>query len=105
MALGVPWPRLDSRPVDLTSPSDLNRLVRTRMLGGVGAGEGDLPGYPMRRLPVSCILTISIPYRRDQPRLPNNWITSHKRNTARNCFGDDEAIEDVRNGRILMTGY
>ena len=33
----------------LTSLSDLNRLVRTRMLGGVGAGEGDLPGYPIRR--------------------------------------------------------
>jgi hypothetical protein len=32
----------------LTSLSDLNRLVRTRMLGGVGAGEGDLPGYPIR---------------------------------------------------------
>ena len=31
----------------LTSLSDLNRLVRTRMLGGVGAGEGDLPGYPI----------------------------------------------------------
>ena len=30
------------------SLSDLNRLVRTRMLGGVGAGEGDLPGYPIR---------------------------------------------------------
>ena len=29
-------------------PSCLNRLVRTRMLGGVGAGEGDLPGYPIR---------------------------------------------------------
>ena len=29
-------------------PSALNRLVRTRMLGGVGAGEGDLPGYPIR---------------------------------------------------------
>jgi hypothetical protein len=28
--------------------SCLNRLVRTRMLGGVGAGEGDLPGYPIR---------------------------------------------------------
>ena len=28
-------------------PSCLNRLVRTRMLGGVGAGEGDLPGYPI----------------------------------------------------------
>src|SRR5712692_1757445 len=27
--------------------SDLNRLVRTRRLGGVGAGEGDLPGYPI----------------------------------------------------------
>jgi len=34
----------------LTSLSDLNRLVRTRMLGGVGAGEGDLPGYPIRPL-------------------------------------------------------
>jgi hypothetical protein len=32
----------------LTSLSCLNRLVRTRMLGGVGAGEGDLPGYPIR---------------------------------------------------------
>ena len=31
-------------------PSCLNRLVRTRMLGGVGAGEGDLPGYPISRL-------------------------------------------------------
>ena len=31
----------------LTSLSDLNRRVRTRMLGGVGAGEGDLPGYPI----------------------------------------------------------
>jgi hypothetical protein len=40
--------RLDSRPVDLASLSDLNRLGRTRMLGGVGAGEGDLPGYPIR---------------------------------------------------------
>ena len=28
-------------------PSCPNRLVRTRMLGGVGAGEGDLPGYPI----------------------------------------------------------
>jgi len=27
--------------------SCLNRLVRTRMLGGVGAGEGNLPGYPI----------------------------------------------------------
>ena len=34
----------------LTSLSDLNRLVRTRMLGGVGAGESDLPGYPIRHL-------------------------------------------------------
>ena len=33
----------------LTSLSNLNRLVRTRRLGGVGAGEGDLPGYPIRR--------------------------------------------------------
>jgi hypothetical protein len=32
----------------LTSLSDLNRRVRTRMLGGVGAGEGDLPGSPIR---------------------------------------------------------
>ena len=32
----------------LTSLSNLNRLVRTRMLGGVGAGEGNLPGYPIR---------------------------------------------------------
>ena len=39
-------PRLDARPLDLTSLSNLNRLVRTRMLGGVEAGEGDLPGYP-----------------------------------------------------------
>ena len=36
----------------LTSLSCLNRRVRTRMLGGVGAGEGDLPGYPIRRLPI-----------------------------------------------------
>jgi hypothetical protein len=33
--------------VDRTSLSNLNRLVRTRMLGGVGAGEGNLPGYPI----------------------------------------------------------
>src|SRR5262245_31099984 len=39
--------RLDTHPVDLPSLSDLNRRVRTRMLGGVGAGEGDLPGYPI----------------------------------------------------------
>ncbi len=36
------------RETSLTSPSNLNRLVRTRMLGGGGAGEGDLPGYPIR---------------------------------------------------------
>ena len=43
----------------LTSLSDLNRLVRTRMLGGVGAGEGDLPGYPIRR-PSSLRLATSV---------------------------------------------
>ena len=32
----------------LTSLSTLHRLVRTRMRGGVGAGEGGLPGYPIR---------------------------------------------------------
>jgi len=33
-------------------------VVRTRMLGGVGAGEGDLPGYPIRRcLEGQCCLT------------------------------------------------
>jgi len=42
-------PALSEDPLDLTSLSDLNRRVRTRMLGGVGAGEGDLPGYPIRR--------------------------------------------------------
>ena len=47
---GVPRTRLHSRPLDRTSLSDLNRLVRTRMLGGVGAGEGNLPGYPIMRL-------------------------------------------------------
>ena len=31
----------------LTSLSTLNRRVRTRLLGGVGAGEGDLPGHPI----------------------------------------------------------
>ena len=41
----------------LTSLSNLNRLVRTRMLGGVGAGEGDLPGYPIRRRPHSLFLS------------------------------------------------
>jgi hypothetical protein len=35
--------------VALTSLSTLNRLVRTRRLGGVGAGEGNLPGYPIRQ--------------------------------------------------------
>ncbi len=38
--------------MDLTALSDLNRLVRTRMLGGVGAGEGDLPGYPISTCPL-----------------------------------------------------
>jgi len=47
VAVGDPRPRLDSRPLDRTSLSNLNRRVRTRMLGGVGAGEGDLPGYPI----------------------------------------------------------
>jgi hypothetical protein len=47
VADGDAGPRLDTRPVDLTSLSDLNRRVRTRRLGGVGAGEGDLPGYPI----------------------------------------------------------
>ena len=32
------------------SPSS-NRLVRTRMLGGVGAGRGNPPGYPISALP------------------------------------------------------
>ena len=32
----------------LTSLSALNRRVRTRMLGDVGTGEGNLPGYPIR---------------------------------------------------------
>ena len=50
MADGNAQPHLDSRPLDLTSPSALNRLVRTRMLGGVGAREGDLPGYPISPL-------------------------------------------------------
>jgi hypothetical protein len=30
-------------------PSSRNRLVRARMLGGVGAGRGNPPGYPMVR--------------------------------------------------------
>src|SRR2546425_5727618 len=47
VADGNARPRLDPRPVDLTSLSCLNRLVRTRMLGGGGAGEGNLPGYPI----------------------------------------------------------
>ncbi len=33
-------------------PTLLNRLVRTRLLGDMGAGEGDFPGYPTR--PPSC---------------------------------------------------
>jgi hypothetical protein len=33
--------------VDRTALSALHRRVRTRLLGGVGAGEGDLPGYPI----------------------------------------------------------
>jgi len=33
--------------IALTSLSCLNRPVRIRMLGGVGAGEGDFPGYPI----------------------------------------------------------
>jgi len=31
----------------LPSPSFVKRPVRTRMRGVVGAGEGDLPGYPI----------------------------------------------------------
>jgi hypothetical protein len=42
----------------LTSLSDLNRRVRTRMLGGVEAGEGDLPGYPIRPLPSSLSILV-----------------------------------------------
>ena len=35
----------------------VNRLVRTRMLGGVGAGRGNPPGYPISlRLAVNVIL-------------------------------------------------
>ena len=40
-------PRLEGGSLELTLLSCLNRRVRTRMLGGVGAGEGDLPGYPI----------------------------------------------------------
>ena len=43
-------PALSENPLDLTSLSALNRLVRTHLRGGVGAGEGDLPGYPIRPL-------------------------------------------------------
>jgi len=49
----------------LTSLFDLNRLVRTRMLGGVGAGEGDLPGYP-----------ISLTIRRPQAGRVDSWLRS-----------------------------
>ncbi len=50
MALGVPWPGLDSRPLDLPSLSNLNRRVRTRRLGGVGrAVSNDCP-YPIELL-------------------------------------------------------
>jgi len=41
-------PSLECGPLALTALSALNRRVRTRLLGGVGAGEGDLPGYPIR---------------------------------------------------------
>src|SRR5439155_4408818 len=54
VAYGDARARLDTYPLDLTSLSDLNRLVRTRMLGGVGAGEGDLPGYPISQPQVLC---------------------------------------------------
>jgi len=40
-------PNLACGSLALPSLSDLNRLVRTRRRGGVGAGEGDLPGYPI----------------------------------------------------------
>ena len=74
MAFGNPRPRLDSRPLDLTSLSNLNRLVRTRMLGGVGAGEGDLPGYPIRCL--RCLL-LSEETPSDPIVQPQVWSTEH----------------------------
>ena len=62
-------PALSEHP--LTSLSDLNRRVRTRLLGGVGAGEGDLPGYPIR--PHSsdwwAILRFHLPYFTDNCRV------------------------------------
>jgi Transposase, Mutator family len=49
VALGDARAHFDSRLVGLSSLSDLNRRVRPRRLGGGGTGEGDLPGYPIRR--------------------------------------------------------
>ncbi|MBW3600327.1 MAG: ParA family protein [Planctomycetes bacterium] len=47
-----PSPLLRASLGPACSPST-NRLVRTRMLGGVGAGRGDPPGYPIGRVLVS----------------------------------------------------
>lgn len=60
VTLEVPGARLHSRPLDRTSLSNLNRLVRTRRLGGVGAGEGNLSGYPISG-GLSCSLPPSRP--------------------------------------------
>ncbi len=40
-------------PLERACSSATNRLVRTRMLGGVGAGRGNPSGYPIWRLPSS----------------------------------------------------
>ena len=44
----------------------MNRLVRTRMLGGVGAGGVKPPGYPIRR---NGLLVIVGPHTNDLNRL------------------------------------
>jgi hypothetical protein len=51
MAVAVDDSNVDATPPVTTRVPDLppssNRLVRTRMLGGVGAGAGNGPGYPI----------------------------------------------------------
>ena len=53
-SISLPWARLCKRVVSTLEPtweransSSVNRLVRTRLLGGVGAGSGNAPGYPI----------------------------------------------------------
>ena len=67
---GQPWEK------NFSSLSCLHRLVRTRLLGGAGAGESDLSGYPIGRqssaLPAVLIVPAH-PERSATPLIPTLW--------------------------------